>query len=190
MRYDIVARPGVSNPTKLEQLTAVKKEDGPFAVIEFTGALPRAKLYTHWLVSTNDQATLAALVSTAFAPEQQVLLTGAIGAPPATNQPSGTVTITSYAPKTVVLKAEATAPSVLLLNDKIDPNWHVKIDGKPAELLRCNFIMQGVQVPAGEHQVTFHFAPPIRGLYVSLAAIVLGLALIGILAVPRRQVDG
>ena len=48
----------------------------------------------------------------------------------------------------IVFAANATAPSVLLLNDKYDPNWHVTVDGKPAELLRCNFIMRGVYLHA------------------------------------------
>ena len=33
-------------------------DNGTYALIEFTGALPRAKLYSHWQVSTNDTATL------------------------------------------------------------------------------------------------------------------------------------
>ena len=50
----------------------------------------------------------------------------------------------SYSPKQIVFATNATAPSVLLLNDKYDPNWRVTVDGKPAELLRCNYIMRGV----------------------------------------------
>jgi hypothetical protein len=47
--------------------------------------------------------------------------------------------------------------------------------------------MRGVEVPAGEHQVVFQFRPDTKYLYVSLAAIALGLGLIGYLALPRRE---
>jgi uncharacterized membrane protein YfhO len=85
------------------------------------------------------------------------------------------------------LSASSGKPSVLLLNDKFDPDWRVSVDGKPATLLRCNFIMRGVQVPAGNHQIEFRFTPPIKGLCVSLAGIGLAVGLVGFLALSRRE---
>ena len=157
------------------------EENGPFALVEFTGALPRAKLYTQWQVSTNEQATLAKLADPAFDPHQAVLVADSVPAPDAsaTNAAPGTVEFASYAPKRIELKAIASAPSVLLLNDKFDPGWKVSVDGKPATLLRCNFLMRGVQVPAGQHTVVFKYQPTSRIFYVSLGATLLGLALCG-----------
>jgi len=112
------------------------EENGPFALVEFTGALPRAKLYTQWQVSANEQATLTKLADPAFDPHQVVLVADSVPAPDAsaTNTATGTVEFASYAPKRVELKANASAPSVLLLNDKFDPGWKVSVDGK---LRRC-----------------------------------------------------
>jgi uncharacterized membrane protein YfhO len=76
---------------------------------------------------------------------------------------------------------------VLLLNDKYDPNWQVLVDGHPAPLLRCNFIMRGVSLAPGPHQVEFHFRPPHQGLYVSLTGVALGLGLCGCLALYSRK---
>jgi uncharacterized membrane protein YfhO len=89
------------------------------------------------------------------------------------------VEFASYAPKRVELKANATAPSLLLLNDKFDPGWKVSVDGKPATLLRCNFLMRGVQVPTGQHTVEFSYQPTSKVFYVSLGATLLGLLLCG-----------
>jgi uncharacterized membrane protein YfhO len=74
---------------------------------------------------------------------------------------------------------------VLVLNDKFDPNWRVSVDGQPQTLLRCNFIMRGVYLPAGPHTVEFQYHPSITGLYVSLSAIIVGLALCGYLAFSK-----
>ena len=155
--------------------------NGPFALFEFTGALPRAKLYSQWQVSTNDNATLAQLAGREFNIEQTVLVAGPLSVPKdgVTNSTVGTVEFKSYAPKRVVLQAKAASPSVLLLNDKHDPYWQVLVDGKPSPLLRCNFIMRGVFLEPGEHTVEFLFRPPVDALYVSLGAIALGLALLG-----------
>jgi hypothetical protein len=155
------------------------EENGPFALIEFTGALPRAKLFTQWRTSTNEQATLATLADPAFDPHQIVLVADSIPAPEASaaGTAPGTVEISSYAPKRVELKANATAPSVLLLNDKYDAGWNVSVDGKPAVLLRCNFQMRGVQLPAGQHTVVFSYQPASKIFYISLGATLLGLAL-------------
>jgi len=72
---------------------------------------------------------------------------------------------------------------VLLLNDKFDPQWRVTVDGQPARLLRCNFMMRGVYLPtAGTHIVDFQFQLPHRPLYVTLAALSLGIALCAFLA--------
>jgi hypothetical protein len=191
-RFDITAKPGILRPEHLEELTAVLSTNGNYALFEFTGALPRAKLYSNWEVSTNDQATLKQLPSPGFDPGQKVLV--ADGPPPvpgaaATNQNAGAVKFISYAPKRIVLNAQANTPAVLLLNDKYDPNWQVWVDGKREALLRCNFIMRGVCLQPGAHTVEFRFQPPIGTLYVSLAAIFMGLVLVAVLLFVKPPCD-
>jgi hypothetical protein len=183
-RFDIVAKEGVTKPTKLEDLTAATNPDGDLALFEFTGALPRAKLYSNWQVKTNDQAALKTLADESFDPAQTVLVATQPKDWPAlaTNANNGTVEYQSYGPDDIVLKANATTPSILLLNDRYDPHWNVAVDGKPAELLKCNFIMRGVCVPSGEHTVSFRFRMPTGPLYITLSAVGIGLLLAAILA--------
>jgi hypothetical protein len=158
---------------------------GPYALIEFTGVLPRAKLFAKWQVMTNGQDMLARLANPAFDPTQTVLVSDSIE-PPAESAAAldpGTVDFLSYAPKRIELKATATAESILLLNDKFDPGWKVSVDGHPADLLRCNYLMRGVRVPVGTHTVTFSFSPSNTIFYVSLAAVLFGLVLCVLLVV-------
>jgi uncharacterized membrane protein YfhO len=77
----------------------------------------------------------------------------------------------------------------LLLNDKYDPNWKVTVDGKPASLLRCNYIMQGVQVSAGEHTIDLRFETSTTWMFVSLGAILIGMGLVGFLAFSRQPLE-
>ena len=211
-RFNIVPKPDVAQVTSLTELTAQPATNGNFALFEFTGALPRARLFTNWQVpeknaavvsqfitpglstnaleavkagGTNDFLTLKELASPSFDPLQTVLVADSPEyklPTPATNAPAagaGSVEFTSYAPKDIVLHAKAAAASVLLLNDKYDPGWKVWVDGKPETLLRCNYIMRGVQVPAGEHQVEFRFVPPVGTIHLSIAALAAAVGLLG-----------
>jgi hypothetical protein len=187
--FNLQNKPGIRDAAGYDELTAVIVTNGPYALFEFTGALPRAKLYSNWQVSTNDRATLSELASAAFDPEQQVIVANPLpaSAPGPANQSGGTVQFVSYEPKRIVLHAEASKLAVLLLNDRFDPNWNVSVDGKPEKVLRCNYLMRGVYLQPGSHAVEFRFTPPVGPLYVSIAAVVLGLCLCGFLALfPAR----
>jgi hypothetical protein len=186
-RFDVVPKPGIEQPTKLEELTAVPAENGGYALFDFTGALPRAKLYSNWQVSTNDNDTLQTLASTNFDAWKTVLVSTPLPVAATTNQNSGTVEFKSYAPKDIVFDSHADTPTVLLLNDKFDPNWRVFVDGRPAPLLRCNFIMRGVYLTPGAHMVEFQFKLPNGPLYVSLTAIGVGIFLAGCLFLSTRR---
>ena len=188
-RFEIVPKPGVLQPQRLEELTAVLQNDGKFALFEFTGTLPRAKLYSNWQTETNLAAALKTIANLSFDPAKTVIIsTPSKNLPPAaTNENSGTVEFKSYSPKHIVFAANATASSVLLLNDKYDANWRVTVDGQPAELLRCNFLMRGVQIPPGTHEVKFDFSLPNKPLYVTLSAIGLGVLLCAFLFFTRSK---
>jgi len=172
-QFNIVPKPGVVSPSRLEELTATVAPEGQFALIEFTGALPRAKLYSNWQVLTNESAALQLISSRDFDPALQVVVSSATALPAsvASGTNGGRVDFVSYSPKRILLKCDAESTSVLLLNDRFDPNWKVLVDGKPEPLLKCNYIMRGVQVPSGSHQVEFRFEPEVRGFYVSVAAL-------------------
>jgi TRAP-type C4-dicarboxylate transport system permease large subunit len=188
-RFEIAPKPGILQPQRLEELTAVPDANGRYALFDFTGALPRAKLYSNWQVNTNDSANLKTLADLNFDPAKTVLISTPQKDLPAsaTNENSGTVTFRSYAPKKIVFDANASTPAVLLLNDKYDPNWRVTVDGAPAKLLRCNFLMRGVAVPSGQHTVEFDFALPNKPLYITLAAFGMALLLCGLLVFFARK---
>jgi hypothetical protein len=170
-------------------LTIQTNDNGHVVLIEFTAALPRAKLYANWQM-TDDATTLAELNSSKFDPAKTVLIANDTPVPEKPGQPDadpGTVTIANYQPKYVQLKADAKTPAVLLLNDRIEKYWKVRVDQKPAGLLRCNYIMRGVFLPAGAHTVEFRFQEPLQWLYVSLTGFAIGVGLVGYVLVTRSK---
>lgn len=188
--FNVEPKPGHARATKLDELTAVSNPNGPYAVGEFSGALPRASLYANWSVNTNDSVTLSNLFSASFDPRASVIVANAELKPAtSTNVSAGTVEFVSYKPKRTVLKADAKEHSILLLNDRYDANWKVTVDGKPATLLRCNFFMRGVELSPGQHTVEFTFNLPYGALTITAAALGMTVLLIGILVVTRSKSD-
>jgi hypothetical protein len=186
-RFAIQPKPGIERPTSYEELTAVPDTNGPYALIEFTGALPRAGLYTQWEVITNGQAVLKRMASAEFDPATTVIVPAPL--PAASSIGTNTVVpaeFESWAPKHIALSVEAAADSVLLLNDRFDPNWRVYVDGSIESLLRPNHLMRGVFLKPGKHKVEFKFEPPVDTMYVTFAAWGVGLVLVGAMVVMTR----
>ncbi len=171
--FEIARKPGVAVATNPDQLTIYTADEGHFGLFEFPMALPRAKLFSHWQVNPNKSALLNQMFSPEFDPQTCVLVSGDVPTNPETgpdNAGSSTVGFVSYAPKDLLLKADAAEASVLLLNDHFDPDWKVFVDGNVEKLLHCNYLMRGVYLLPGTHMVEFKFLPPVGLLYVSLAA--------------------
>jgi hypothetical protein len=109
--------------------------------------------------------------------------------PPATGIGVHTV---SYAPGHVVLELAKPAPagSALVVSENYYPGWIATADGKDAPVVRTDYSLIGVVLPAGATHVelTFTSAAYKRGKMITLFA--LGLSLLGIVAgvaVDRRH---
>lgn len=186
-RFKLLA-PFTLQPSGKSYITAQPDTNGLFAILEFTGALPRASLYSQWEVETNLPTAWERILSPNFEPAQSVVVSTPIAPPTPTPTAAtpGTVEIRQYEPKKITLAARAQAPSVLLLNDRLAEGWGVWVDGAPQPILRCNYWMRGVQVPAGEHTVEFRFATTVGWFRLSLVCVAVALGLCVVLWVAGR----
>lgn len=160
--------------------------DGPFAIVEFTNALPRVKVFTSWETVSDDKKILEELKAPNFNPSSKVFVSGETASRRDATNATAKAEFIKYAPKEFSVKTESDAEGILMVTDKYTPNWKVWVDGKEQPLLRVNYIMRGVQLPAGNHQVEFKYRPPIGSLYVTLSAMGIGLLVCGFLAFTSR----
>jgi len=133
---------------------------------------------------------LTELASKSFEPKQRVFVDAPGLTGPATlntNDNAAPVEFLRYSPRDVVVKCEQQSAGILLLNDRYDPNWKVHVDGKPEKLLRCNHFMRGVYLEPGKHIVQYRFQPPFRLIYVSVAALGLGVLLSGVAIATAKR---
>ncbi|MDX6268785.1 MAG: hypothetical protein QOD28_8, partial [Acidobacteriota bacterium] len=92
------------------------------------------------------------------------------------------------------VETRANAPSFLVTSDVFYPGWQATIDGTPALLLRTDYALRGLAVPAGRHTIRFEFRPPsfYQGASISAASLILLAATIFQLnrkATRRAQAD-
>jgi hypothetical protein len=75
---------------------------------------------------------------------------------------------------------QAQGGGVVKIPEVYYPGWRAYVDGEPAELMVVDGLFQGVEVPAGDHEIRLVFRP--QALYCGL-----GLCLVGIGALVWQQ---
>jgi hypothetical protein len=162
-------------------------------VIENPDALPRATLVTRYRVAASPRAILDSI---AAGREDSARLTWLEHDPGLTLGPGdgGRATITRYRLNDVTVDVDAPAPALLRLADLWYPDWKAAVDGRPAEILRADYLLRAVPVPAGRHQVEFRFESKSvkTGFLLSIVSAALALALIaaGVVFARRKAAAG
>lgn len=71
-----------------------------------------------------------------------------------------TVVLESYAPNHLVYKSKSSRENVVVFAEiYYQPGWNAFIDDKKTDHFRCNYILRGMRVPAGDHTIEFRFEP-------------------------------
>ncbi len=105
----------------------------------------------------------------------------------ATRDTSNTLDLTIDRPGHIEIDTVTHEPRMLVVAESYHPDWHVTVDGNPAEIIRADSDFQGCIVPSGKQRVVFHFDPVSRtyGRWLSWAG--LGVTLVGALWLARRR---
>jgi len=141
---------------------------GQNLLLRFKGGLPKALVYYDWEAADEDTA-LAKLKDTGWNPISSVLVSADLQGRSTGRRPTP-ARVVRYENNRIEVEADAVSDGILLLNDKYDSDWRVRVDGKPADLLPCNFLMRGVEIPQGRHRVVFTYRPYLVPFLISMAA--------------------
>lgn len=191
-KFQLAAKPGATGNIGPNDVTTVTTPNGPMAVFEFAGALPRATIFTNWtsglsnsITYTNagalveNEAALPMLFAADFDPSAKVLIAETIPDPaPPKNDGTNSVSDVNIQERSVSMKVEVVQDAVLLLNDRHSPNWHVYVDGAERPLLRANYLMRAVQLKPGDKEVVFKFEPTAKYLKITFASMAASLVLL------------
>ena len=71
----------------------------------------------------------------------------------------GKAEIKSSTPQKVRVETESAKSAILVFSDAYDPGWKAFVDGEPTRLYRVNYNFRAIEVPAGDHQISFVYQP-------------------------------
>jgi hypothetical protein len=103
-------------------------------------------------------------------------------------QPPTQAQVRRASPTQVDVEVETSQAGILVLADTWYPGWEASVDDRPADILRVNYVLRGVELTAGHHLVHFEYRP--ASLRYGLAATSVGLFVALVLFGVRTRPDG
>ncbi len=178
-----VSSPGWSELRDLEESNPVVYREGNVRVLENTDALPRAWI-VHAAQTVRSGEALSLLSTGTVDPATTALLEDP---PPPLSWPSGIkgdrAEIELHEPDRIRIRAQTSAPGLLVLSEMHYPAWKAYLNDTPTHLYVADHVLSGIALPAGAHTVELRFeSTTLRvGTGITLASYAL-LAALGIAA--------
>ena len=74
---------------------------------------------------------------------------------------SGNIKLSEYQPNQLTYQATVNGgPALAVFSEVYYPlGWEAYVDGEPADYIRVNYILRGMELPTGEHTIEFRFRP-------------------------------
>lgn len=106
-------------------------------------------------------------------------------------QPASIV-LTNYAsPGNLFYESESTENGIAVFSEVYYKTWHAFIDGEEVPVLRANYILRAIEVPAGKHQIEFRCKDELLGkmqIVSIVASVLIGLVVLTLLLF-RKKID-
>jgi len=181
---------GVGLPPGLSG-SVVASERG-YELYEVAGSEPRVSVVSDWREVPDGVEALAAIRDGGFDPGTSAVVEGHpdLALPGQPGGTAGSATYREVSPEDVSITASAAGASVVVVRNAWDSGWSATVDGRPAPVLRTDYFLQGVPIPAGTHEIRLTYRDPMIGRGLALSALVwLGwlTALVAAWMAPRRR---
>jgi uncharacterized membrane protein YfhO len=72
---------------------------------------------------------------------------------------TGTIKLSDRSPRQLKFESESSANSLAVFSEIYYPGWKATIDGQEASIIRANYILRAIEIPAGKHTVEMRFEP-------------------------------
>jgi hypothetical protein len=135
----------------------------------------------------NDRAELAALADPQFRPADVAYVESSVDVPALCR---GVAQITNEIPSRVMISVRMETPGLVVLADRWDKGWRAYWNGRPARILRVNYAIRGVVVPAGNGTLEFIYQPAslILGLWLAVFAAMVLLGWLAVIVIRTRKI--
>jgi len=173
----------------VDVIPANQQSPGTHCVIQVLRPAPRYTLVSNWEFVELDQQPQR-MSAPEFKPLERIVvdpsyrdLLGESSDAPRQD----TVQVVDYRAAKMRLKVSSERTAVLRCADKFDPNWTATVNGKPAEVIRCDYLFRGVKVPPGLHDVELVYKPSRSPIFLQCMGLALTLGALGMCLVQSKQ---
>ncbi|MBS1587219.1 MAG: YfhO family protein [Bacteroidetes bacterium] len=73
---------------------------------------------------------------------------------------SATVTLAKYGLDNIAYKSSNSKDGFAVFSDIYYKDWHAFVDGKETPVYRTDYVLRGIRIPAGQHNIEFRFTSP------------------------------
>ncbi|MDE2833096.1 MAG: hypothetical protein OXM02_01070 [Bacteroidota bacterium] len=178
------------NPVQFADL-AYRGETSGFNVYENLDYQPRAWLVGEVEVIANPTEVWARLQDTSFDPARTAIVASPLTHPIIAVDSGSVVEVVpqEHSPRRLSYMIETDAPRLLILSEVYYPaGWMASVNGEPEDIIRANYLLRAIPVPAGSSTVTLQFEPASYtwGRRISMASTILVYGLLLVLVWRRR----
>jgi hypothetical protein len=129
-------------------------------VYENRRALPRAFVVAGQQVVADEDEALSAVTGADFDGRRVAVVEEPLdGLADGPRSRGGYAEITEYEPDRVTVNARAESGGLLVLGDVHYPGWKAQVDGRDVPVHRVDYLLRGVLLGPGEHEVQFRYEP-------------------------------
>jgi hypothetical protein len=137
-----------------KEFEVVPHVQGPLAVYELTGAIPRYALFAGSRKGSNEEALAGISDLSVITLSKESSLPELDG-----KGQVGSVNVISYRDGNIKLHVETPVPAILRCADRYNPAWKATVNGERVDVGQIDFICQGIYIPTGKHEVRMRYAP-------------------------------
>ena len=109
----------------------------------------------------------------------------------ASSDSAATIRLTDYpAPDRLLYESQSASPRLAVFSEVFYKTWHAYIDGREVKPIRVDYILRGLEIPAGTHKIEFRCVDDVylRSARISLiASIVVGVVFLALLGMAVRS---
>ncbi|HEY3110624.1 MAG TPA: YfhO family protein, partial [Chloroflexota bacterium] len=166
-RY-LIGKKGV--PLDRDRFELAYDDDPELSVFRNRRALSRAFLVAGAVAAPDHERAYGLIHEPGFDPRAYAVVEGAAGSD--ARGPAGEARLLSYRASAIAVEVAPNMPGFLVLSEVWYPGWSATVDGRPAPVVRADYLFRAVPVGPGDRRVELRFEPTgwRLGLAISLAA--------------------
>lgn len=124
-----------------------------YNLVQVYGWEPRVSLVTTWALVDRPADALRGVLRAGFDPARTAYVERDPGIPMMPDAVPGTATYREIAPEDIRIAVDTASPSLVVVRNSYDPGWSATVDGRPTPVLAADYLVQGLVVPAGHHEI-------------------------------------